>query len=298
MAQRRGILPGSAHSRITLAEGESGNIPTPDRERADPVMTPPNDTTKTPLPLSEAAVRKRRRPVAAILAADPHNNPMEPPKTPPIDQANPPLPLSAAPFGLGSFGSTAFGLGGLDSIASARAAPMDAQPSQTVELEGRASERAAGGGSLKGDAGVTPREGWRSGIEDPNLLSLARSLERMARDEIERLEGANDPEIIEGNSGQIELLTILADGFAKITVALEAVSENPNEPVLLGKAGEIVAGVSEGLNAWWEKNRAGIIDFGMEIALFATGVSLLGWAGADVKVATAAVVAMVLRNKK
>jgi hypothetical protein len=55
----------------------------------------------------------------------------------------------------------------------------------------------------------------------------------MARDEIERLEGANDPEIIEGNSGQIELLTILADGFAKITVALEAVSENPNEPVLV-----------------------------------------------------------------
>jgi hypothetical protein len=64
----------------------------------------------------------------------------------------------------------------------------------------------------------------RSRIETDyvNLLFLAISLEKMAREEMARLssERPNDAYIIESNRKQIDLLNILADGFAKIEACL------------------------------------------------------------------------------
>jgi len=68
-----------------------------------------------------------------------------------------------------------------------------------------------------------------------NLLALAISLENMARDEIARLsnERPNDRGTIESNEKQCELLSIIADGFAKISSALIEYSKQP-KPLLAG----------------------------------------------------------------
>jgi hypothetical protein len=84
------------------------------------------------------------------------------------------------------------------------------------------------------------------------LLCLAISLEKMARDEIARLSVANDPDTIEHNKKQIGLLSILADGFAKIA-ALQEYWKDP-QPLLAGKAKEVVNWAGTQLQAWWEAN--------------------------------------------
>lgn len=85
-----------------------------------------------------------------------------------------------------------------------------------------------------------PRAGVsRIETDYPSLLLLAISLEKMARDEIDRLSRANDPDTIESNRKQTDLLTILADGFAKIATILEEYSKAP-QPFFAGKAKEIV----------------------------------------------------------
>lgn len=80
-----------------------------------------------------------------------------------------------------------------------------------------------------------------------SLAQLAISLEKLAREEIDRIdsERPNEPTIIEENNRRRELLTILADGFAKIAAALNDVAESSDQPVLLGKAKEIVDTVND-----------------------------------------------------
>lgn len=112
-----------------------------------------------------------------------------------------------------------------------------------------------------------------------NLLMLARSLEKLARDEISRLRGANDPEHIRRNETQIELLSILADGFAKIAAALAAFSEAPDQPVFLGKAKTIVDAVSAQIGIWWNKNRSDAVDLAIRIPTFVAAVGTLNMMG-------------------
>jgi hypothetical protein len=127
------------------------------------------------------------------------------------------------------------------------------------------------------------------------LLQLTRLYERLARDAIEELDGArpNEPESIERNARQRELLTMLADGFARIAAALEALASDPNQPVLLGKAAEIVQEVSEQLAKWWNDNAQEAIGWAIKIPVFVASLPLLGWAGADMTYATIAMGAMV-----
>jgi hypothetical protein len=68
-----------------------------------------------------------------------------------------------------------------------------------------------------------------------NLLSLARTLEKMARDEITRLSSQrpNNPDTIERNNKQCDLLSILADGFAKLAAALMEYAGD-RQPLLAG----------------------------------------------------------------
>ena len=135
----------------------------------------------------------------------------------------------------------------------------------------------------------------RIATDYPALLPLARSLEQMAREEIEILEAArpNDPERAEANRRQRDLLTILADGFARIAAALEAVAHNPHQPLLLGKASKIVLEVGEQMTAWWSKNAAEAVDWAIRIPVVVASVPMLAWGGADMTIGTTIIGALV-----
>jgi hypothetical protein len=127
------------------------------------------------------------------------------------------------------------------------------------------------------------------------LLLLASSLARVARTELEKLdsERPNDPVTVAENKKQRELLLLFADGFEQIAVALAALERSPSEPLLLGKASDVVNSVGGQINGWWRKHGSEAIDWGMRVPVFAAGVAMLGWAGADMTVATSAVAALV-----
>lgn len=127
------------------------------------------------------------------------------------------------------------------------------------------------------------------------LLTLALSLVQLARDEIEELdrERPNDPIVCERNQGQRELLLTFADGFDRIASALRDLLPNPSEPLLLGKAREVVNSIGQEINIWWTKNAHEAVDWCMRIPALGIGVGVLGLAGADMTVATSAIVALV-----
>ena len=143
-------------------------------------------------------------------------------------------------------------------------------------------------------ASVEPLGMSRIEADYANLLSLAMSLEKMARDEIARLsnERPNDPYTIESNKKQSDLLSILADGFAKLAAALVEYSKQP-QPFFAGKAKEVVDEVAAQFNAWWKANGAQMIDWGIRLPVIIASTGLLGWAGANMTVATTAVSALV-----
>jgi len=143
------------------------------------------------------------------------------------------------------------------------------------------------GGSAGPPAGVSRIE-----ADYPNLLFLAISLEKIAQDEIDRLSGANDPDTIESNKKQADLLAILADGFAKIAAALEEYSKDPR-PFFAGKAKEIRDWVGAQLKAWWEANEAEARDLCVRLPIFIASIGALNLAGADMHFATAAIGASV-----
>ena len=168
---------------------------------------------------------------------------------------------------------------------------------QPVMLSGSAAFAGAGSFAAQSTlsaAATTDPVTRRSRIETdyPNLLLLAISLEKMAWDEIDRLSRANDPDTIESNKNQIDLLTILADGFAKIAAALEAYSRDP-QPFFAGKAKEIVDLVGDQLRAWWEANEAEARDWCIRLPVLTMSIGALGAAGANMTIATAAASALV-----
>jgi hypothetical protein len=127
-----------------------------------------------------------------------------------------------------------------------------------------------------------------------DLLSLAISLEKMARDEIARLSGErpNEPFTIESNNKQSDVLSILADGFARIAAALQEYSEHP-QPLLAGKAKQVVDEVAAEFKTWLKANAAETIDWGIRLPIITAFTAALGWAGANMTVATVTVSALV-----
>ena len=127
------------------------------------------------------------------------------------------------------------------------------------------------------------------------LASLAFSLSKLAEAKIDELdhELPNDPEAVARNKTQRELLTILADGFKKIADALQDIVDNTPEPILLGKAADIVNSVGAAVNDWWARSKNDAIDMSVKIPVFTAGVAALGWAGANMTVATSAIAAIV-----
>jgi len=172
-----------------------------------------------------------------------------------------------------------------------------AQPQPVIlSAEARGESFAPPGNAVRFSATATGPINSLSRIEADyaELLSFAILLEKMARDEIIRLWSVrpNDPHTIDSNKKECDLLSILADGFAKISAALVEYSKQP-QPILAGKAKEIVDEVAAQLTAWWKKNAGEAIDWAVRIPTLIAGLAALGWAGADMTFATAAVSALV-----
>lgn len=121
-----------------------------------------------------------------------------------------------------------------------------------------------------------------------HIFALAISLERMARNEIERLENEypNDPQIIERHKSQRELLTIFAEGFRNIAEALEAVGQNQYQPVFLGIAAKIIGGVAAELSKWWDKHAAEAVDWAIRLPILTASIATFNLAGADMTYGT------------
>lgn len=131
------------------------------------------------------------------------------------------------------------------------------------------------------------------------LIMLALSLSRMAQIEIDRLdaERPNDPDTLERHEKQKDILRIFADGFDKIASALSVFAAEPQEPILLGRASEVVNSVGALVTAWFKKNGAEVADWAARLPVLAGGISLLGLAGADMVVGTTVVSALVGGDK-
>lgn len=127
------------------------------------------------------------------------------------------------------------------------------------------------------------------------LLLMAMALGRMARDEITRIDGErpNDPTTIVRQAKERELLEIFAEGFEQLAAALAAFAQNKNEPLLLGIAAKVVNSVGDRVNEWCGKNGADAAGWSMKLSFMTAGIAALGWAGADMTIATAAVTALV-----
>ncbi len=131
------------------------------------------------------------------------------------------------------------------------------------------------------------------------LLALAKSLAQIAKFEIDRIgrERPNDPETIASIEKQRDLLLLFAVGFDKIAAALEALATGRPTKPMLNLATRAVKSVGEQINKWWQENGSEAVDWGARLPVFAAGVAALGWAGANMTVATTAVAAIVGGSK-
>src|SRR5713226_1652213 len=139
------------------------------------------------------------------------------------------------------------------------------------------------------------RERYGSSKIMPNCCRWLDSLAEMARSEIGKLESErpNDPAAIERNDKQREILLIFADGFERIAAGLAVLAKDHGEPTFLRKASNAVNILSREVNAWFKKNRDEAVDWGIRLPILTAGVAVLGWAGANMTVATSTVAALV-----
>jgi hypothetical protein len=73
---------------------------------------------------------------------------------------------------------------------------------------------------------------------------------------------------------------------------LQEYSEHP-QPLLAGKAKEVVDEVAAQFKTWLKANAVETIDWGIRLPVITAFTAALGWAGADMTIATAAVSALV-----
>ena len=71
------------------------------------------------------------------------------------------------------------------------------------------------------------------------------------------------------------------------------IEADSTQAVLVRKAAKVVESVGKGISKWWEKNEGEAIDWAVRIPVLTAGVAALGWAGANMAVATTAVAALV-----
>ncbi len=157
----------------------------------------------------------------------------------------------------------------------------------TIEMGGRSLDRTSSGKDGRGSRHIQK--------SNHDLLTLARALSQMALDEIKRLDGErpNDPATIENNRKQRDLLQIFVSGFEQIAIALAAFENNKAQGLLMTKAKDVVRSVGNQVNDWFDANGTEIVDWSVRIPFFTAGVAALGWAGANMTVATTTIAAIV-----
>jgi hypothetical protein len=135
----------------------------------------------------------------------------------------------------------------------------------------------------------------RSQQDFNQIRQLATSLAKMAHAEIDQLdrERPNDPSSITKLKKQRDLLKIFAVGFARIASELAELDQTPIGKGVLNKATKAAAAVGKRVETWWEENGNEAVDWGVRLNFFTAGVAALGWAGASMPIATAAVAAIV-----
>lgn len=121
-----------------------------------------------------------------------------------------------------------------------------------------------------------------------NILALAILLQQLARDRIEVLRGANDPDTIERNRGELDLLATIADGLAHIIEALQEYADDP-QPFFLGRVGEIANNLTEELKKWWEDHKGEAIN----LSFMGLVTYMMNLAGADMHIMTGTIVATI-----
>lgn len=226
------------------------------------------------------AVTRKRRAAAHFPASEPIAAPSQPSPVPP------------AAFGMSGSAETAANIA---ARVSRRTAALD-QPGQPLPLVSpdvldTAAPTDNGSPSGRIIAGESPFTVTtllsRIETDYSHLLFLAISLERLAREEIARLSGErpNDPQTVENNKKHCDLLSILADGFARLSAALVEYSESP-QPLLRGKAKQIADEVGARLKAWWNANASEATDWCIRLPMLTASIGALGVVGADMSFAT------------
>ncbi len=145
------------------------------------------------------------------------------------------------------------------------------------------------------DRAQTPFVAERFNRDGAALKDLSATLAKLARNEIAALdaERPNDPDAAARNRRFRDLIVMFAEGFERIALAITAAMEAPHEPVLLGRVKVIVDEVGQQISQWFRDNAADVADFGIRLPTMVAGVAALGWAGANMTVATTAVAALV-----
>jgi hypothetical protein len=88
-------------------------------------------------------------------------------------------------------------------------------------------------------------------------------------------------------------LQVFADGFERIAIALAAFEPNQPESALVAEAKDTVRNVGSQVNNWFQTNGSEVVDWSVIIPFFTAGVAALGWAGANMTIATTAIAAIV-----
>jgi NADH/NAD ratio-sensing transcriptional regulator Rex len=161
----------------------------------------------------------------------------------------------------------------------------------TAIIEGANEQLLAEGASSNSSSRIQTRI-WQDYAE---VRDMATCLGRLARDELAALAAQlpNDPDSLAEYAKRRDLLLIFAEGFERIAQALVAFGESTEEPMLLGRAADVVRSVGDQFSTWWKQNGAETADWAMRLPVFVGGVSALGWAGANMTIATTAVAALV-----
>lgn len=138
----------------------------------------------------------------------------------------------------------------------------------------------------------SPAQVGRIGQNPGEILALAISLEGLARHRIDVLRGANDPEAIERNKDELDLLEKLAAKLAEIAAALQDYGNNP-QPLFLGRAATVVNGLADLLRGWLEGHKAEAADWLVRLPTIALATTMCSLAGANMLVATTTIAGLV-----
>jgi hypothetical protein len=173
-----------------------------------------------------------------------------------------------------------------------------APPPQTLALEARSTAVARGGAAVTTTpSGATGRRAFeRQLTERPaDIRDAARALAEVVQGEIDRLNAStpNDPEELTRHNELVAFLGMVAGELRKLvdalSLAIEAAKTSPDqEPMFLGRAGQIAEQLQIGFDEFLEKNRAYVAGYLARAGLFAGVFAFLQACGVGAEAASIA----------